>query len=100
MLIVLVLMSVRREHIRVEYSVSWLVAATLLMLVSFNRGACSWLADMMGIDVSAAGGSGVHVRRISGGDLPLLASDLGVEGQQYRARPAACHTGISTQIDS
>ena len=36
-LLVLVLLSVRREHIRVEYSVSWLIAATLLMLVSFNR---------------------------------------------------------------
>jgi hypothetical protein len=49
LLFVLVLTSVRREHIRVEYSVSWLVAATILILVSFNRGLVLWLADMMGI---------------------------------------------------
>ena len=45
----LVLLSVRREHIRVEYSVSWLIAATLLIFVSFNRTLVVWLADIMGI---------------------------------------------------
>ena len=48
-LLVMVLLSVRKEHIRVEYSVSWLIAATLLILVSFNRTILSWLAGMMGI---------------------------------------------------
>jgi hypothetical protein len=48
-LLVMVLLSVRREHIRVEYSVSWLTAATLLILVSFNRTILIWLAGMMGI---------------------------------------------------
>jgi hypothetical protein len=48
-LLLLVLSSVRREHIRVEYSVSWLVAAAILMLVSFNRRLVLWLADAMGI---------------------------------------------------
>lgn len=33
-LIVLVLISIRREHIRVEYSVSWLAAGVLLLLLS------------------------------------------------------------------
>jgi hypothetical protein len=50
LLVVLVLSSVRREHIRVEYSVSWLVAATVLMLVSFNRRLVEWLSATMGID--------------------------------------------------
>src|SRR6187200_1207135 len=48
-LLVMVLLSVRKEHIRVEYSVSWLIAATLLILVSFNRTILSWLAGTMGI---------------------------------------------------
>jgi hypothetical protein len=50
LLVVLVLSSVRREHIRVEYSVSWLVAATVLMIVSFNRRLVEWLSETMGID--------------------------------------------------
>lgn len=49
LLLLLVLASVRREHIRVEYSVSWLVAASLLIFVSFNRAFVVWLADVMGI---------------------------------------------------
>ena len=49
LLFVLVLTAVRREHIRVEYSVSWLVAATILILISFNRGLVLWLAEVMGI---------------------------------------------------
>ena len=48
-LVVLVLTSVRREHIRVEYSVSWLVAAALLMLVSFNPGLVHWMAEVLQI---------------------------------------------------
>ena len=48
-LFLLILTSVRREHIRVEYSVSWLIAATILMIVSFSRTLVIWLADMMGI---------------------------------------------------
>ncbi len=100
LLFVLVLMAVRREHIRVEYSVSWLVAATILIFVSFNRGSVLWLAEVMGICGTTAGDSCLHVRSISGGPLPILTSNLGVERQQYRDGPAACHTGISIQIDS
>ena len=48
-MIVQVLLSVRREHIRVEYSVSWLVAATILIFISFNRGLVLWLSVAMGI---------------------------------------------------
>lgn len=33
-LILVVLRSVRREHIRVEYSVAWLTAATLILILS------------------------------------------------------------------
>ncbi len=48
-LILLVLRSVRRAHIRVEYSVSWLsAAATLLVLSRLNR-LLQWLGQFLGI---------------------------------------------------
>ncbi|HUS06351.1 MAG TPA: DUF2304 domain-containing protein [Bryobacteraceae bacterium] len=49
-LILLVLISVRRAHIRVEYSVSWLTAAIILLILSLNRRLFYWLAELMGID--------------------------------------------------
>lgn len=48
-LIAQVLHSVRREHIRVEYSVSWLTAAVVLLVLSLNQGLVHWLADAMGV---------------------------------------------------
>ena len=48
-LIVLVLLSVRREHIRVEYSVSWLVAGLVLLVLSLNRGMVDWVAQLLGV---------------------------------------------------
>ena len=36
-LLILVLVSVRRAHIRVEYSVSWLLAAFIMLLLSRSR---------------------------------------------------------------
>jgi hypothetical protein len=49
-LIVLVLASVRREHIRVEYSVSWLSAAVVLLILSLNRGLVNWVSSLLGVD--------------------------------------------------
>ena len=49
-LIVLVLIAVRRAHIRVEYSVSWLTAALLLLAVSLRRDFVDWLAAAMGVE--------------------------------------------------
>ncbi|MBX5494240.1 MAG: DUF2304 domain-containing protein [Bryobacteraceae bacterium] len=46
-LIALVLFSVRRSHIRVEYSVSWLGAAVTLLLLSRSRNTLEWLASML-----------------------------------------------------
>jgi hypothetical protein len=48
-LIVLVLSSVRRAHIRVEYSVSWLGAAVVLLILSRSRGVLAWVAERLGI---------------------------------------------------
>ncbi|HYO84452.1 MAG TPA: DUF2304 domain-containing protein [Bryobacteraceae bacterium] len=50
LLIAQVLMSVRREHIRVEYSVSWLVAAVILLIVSLNRPLVESLAAVLGVE--------------------------------------------------
>jgi hypothetical protein len=49
-LMVLVLFSVRRAHIRVEYSVSWLGAAVVLLILSRSRGLLSWIAQYLGLE--------------------------------------------------
>ena len=48
-LIVLVLRSVRRAHIRVEYSVSWLGAAVTLLVLSRSNWALDNIARLLGI---------------------------------------------------
>lgn len=48
-LIGLVLFSVRGEHIRVEYSVSWLGAGIALLLLSRSRSLLDWLARELGL---------------------------------------------------
>jgi hypothetical protein len=49
LLLVLVLVSVRRAHIRVEYSVSWLAASFILLVLSRARGLLERAAHEMGI---------------------------------------------------
>lgn len=51
-LIVWVLSSVRRAHIRVEYSVSWLLAGAVLLVLSRWRTLDDWIAKGMGISDS------------------------------------------------
>lgn len=48
-LLVIVLQSLRREHIRVEYSVSWLAAATFLLVLSRSDAALRWIGEGLGI---------------------------------------------------
>ncbi len=48
-LILLVLVSVRRAHIRVEYSVSWFTAAVALLVLSRAHGLLNRFANWMGI---------------------------------------------------
>ena len=47
-LIALVLFSVRRAHIRVEYSVSWLIAGLALLGLSQWPGALNWIKILVG----------------------------------------------------
>jgi hypothetical protein len=49
LLIVLVLASVRRAHIRVEYSVSWLLAGIVLLVLSLSHTFAQATADYLGI---------------------------------------------------
>jgi len=44
-----VLFSLRRQHIRVEYSVSWLTAAVALFILSRWNGALAWLGETIGV---------------------------------------------------
>jgi hypothetical protein len=49
LLLVFVLASVRRAHIRVEYSVSWLLAAAALLVLSRSRGLLETAAHTLGL---------------------------------------------------
>ena len=49
LLVLLVLTSLRRAHIRVEYSVSWLLAAAALLVLSRSRRMLLAAADLLGI---------------------------------------------------
>ena len=48
----MVLTSVRRAHIRVEYSVSWLLASVALLGISLNRSILTMASSLFGIDDS------------------------------------------------
>src|ERR1044072_8287623 len=49
LLILLILFSVRKAHIRVEYSVSWLLAATGMLVLSRARPLLDFLTRRFGI---------------------------------------------------
>ena len=48
-LIAVILFSVRRSHIRVEYSVSWLAAAIILLVLSRSPSFFDWIAAQLGL---------------------------------------------------
>ena len=48
-LLLLVLVSVRRAHIRAEYSVSWLVAATVLLILSRSPSVLGHVTAWLGV---------------------------------------------------
>ena len=47
--LIFVLVSVRRQRIRVEYAVSWLVAAALLFGFTFTSAPTNWIGGLLGI---------------------------------------------------
>ncbi len=48
-LLAIILVSVRRAHIRVEYSVTWLGAAFTLLVLSRSRSVLDWLTRALGV---------------------------------------------------
>jgi hypothetical protein len=48
-LFLVVLISVRRSHIRVEYSVTWLGAAVTLIVLSRSDTVMNWLTSALGV---------------------------------------------------
>jgi len=49
LLLLFVLVSVRRQRIRVEYSVSWLAAAAALFALTFSPAPTSWIGGLLGV---------------------------------------------------
>jgi hypothetical protein len=49
LLMAMVLFSVRRSHIRVEYSASWLAAAVILLVLSRSSFALEWISSQLGL---------------------------------------------------
>jgi hypothetical protein len=49
LLAAMVLFSVRRSHIRPEYSVSWLAAAIILLVLSRSSAALAWISRQLGL---------------------------------------------------
>ena len=48
-LLAMILISVRRAHIRVEYSVSWLLAAVAMLLLSLSRPVLDAITRLTGV---------------------------------------------------
>ena len=63
-----VLISVRRQRIRVEYSVSWLAAAAALFALTFSPTPTNWIGRLLGIP----GGPTVLVIMILGAFLVVF----------------------------
>jgi hypothetical protein len=49
LLLIGILISVRSSHIRVEYSVSWLSAAFILLVLSRSHGLLTWITNFLGL---------------------------------------------------
>lgn len=64
-LLLLVLLSVRREHIRVEYSITWLAAAAAMLILSRVRPLLDAIRGLIGVPDSPLAlfliGSGVFL---------------------------------------
>jgi hypothetical protein len=67
LLLLFVLFSLRRQRIRVEYSVSWLAAAAALFALTFSPAPTAWIGRLLGV----AGGPTVLV-------IMILAAFLAV----------------------
>jgi hypothetical protein len=53
LLLLQIVRSVRREHIRVEYSMAWFAATALLMALSLSDTALAWLSRVLQVEDSS-----------------------------------------------
>jgi hypothetical protein len=53
LLLLQIILSVRREHIRVEYSMAWFGATLLLLTLSLSETAMLWLSRLLGVSDSS-----------------------------------------------
>jgi hypothetical protein len=53
LLLAQIIRSVRREHIRVEYSMVWFGAALLLLVLSLSETALGWVERLLGVHDSS-----------------------------------------------
>ena len=81
LLILMVLVSVRRARIRVEYSVAWLLGAVALLGFSRARGLLRWNRRLSRRDLSAAGVDVISGLCLSADLLSLLAYHFSIEGR-------------------
>ena len=93
-LIVMVLVALRRAHIRVEYSVTWLIACVALFALSRSETVLGWIASdaWLGLrpDRTDAGGR-INFR----GDVLLdLRGDFKTAGRQYCAGATSGDSGV------
>jgi len=93
-LMLVILYSVRRSHIRVEYSVSWLAAAFLLLVLSRSPGRTQLDRRATGANLPARGLDDAGLLRVCGGDLPLFGGYLRSERREHCHDAAARHRRI------
>jgi len=96
LLIGLVLLSVRRAHIRVEYSVSWLVAALALLALAQWRGLLDRIAEGNGTGQRRGRLAGGYGRCVPSRVVSIVDDDLQPEGFEHCARAAPGDPRISS----
>jgi hypothetical protein len=101
LLLVMVLISVRRAHIRVEYSVSWLIAASAMLVLSLSpAGARTPSARLIGLagypaDAFSARGAAVFLIMF----FRFSAHRFSLARRQHRPGAARRYSGVPPPHD-
>ena len=94
-LLVMVLVRVRRAHIRVEYSVSWLLAAAAMLVLSRARPLLDAVRNLDRVAGSSADSVPDRRRRLSDHVFPLFGDHFAPARRQHRAGAARGHSRVS-----
>ena len=76
LLLIVVLASVRRAHIRVEYSVSWLLAAAAMLVLSRKKNETIIIDDHIVITVVEIRGDKVRLGIEAPKEIPIHRSEI------------------------